>query len=1755
MKKWKKIKKSRLAAVLAGILVFGAGAAVLFNASSFNAVFEPEDYERFENENGEGYDSVAGDGEESDLADEQEDGQEHAQRDAQKALKVDEDESMDTDHPGLANQQNQAGDSRQEENPDAFELVDNKGTGGIDVRPGDGSGGNAAGSGKDPNGNEGNPAVPGGSGNFGQTNRPGGSGNPGISDRPDRPGRPDIPGKPVYPDIPDQPENPDIPVNWEEEQLKPRDPVQTEHGTLVRLSAVIHREYYPGDVFAGEDATVTAIFQQGGTSREITVPYGGEDGYSVQISTKNRGTHTATFTYRGVTARAQYEVIASGVSVCYLGRRDGRDYAVEFPGPIDVECSASLHPQSGGTVDLTDIHSRLIAYLGDSEIEQEFRNTADGNYKYVVFLKEKEGYLTTMISGFRYYSGGSLADDGGPYLYYPVSNWGALMRHIVGEVVEVPEGYKIVRSVTKEGDLNEYRGGQVLKQYTGSGTVLDVPMGVTEICLEGTQGNGKVTSMVLPESVSRIDFAGIARCLPELEAYGYKGPGAGSYQVIDGALYSRDGSTLISVPAGKTELKIPDTVTTIAENAFQNSRIRELTIPGTVTLLEEDCLKGFAGEVIRIEGGGDLKVSGDTGYAGKILFPDSAYDVLLKKGTAVFHSEKIAFGAMDENGKEIPDKTGLYRYDGNRRILTLRDEPDTLAGILPDRYGYYQVPEGITAIGEGAFAGADRLREIGIPDTVRELRAGSLALIDNVRRVLLSAEMTEVSPELFGDPAGGAKVPKIEICVPKEAYHAYLEKWSQALDPVYGRQTARGLLTVNDNTVFYENEAKYQRGSSGGREFYRLLEVYAQDQTAFRVKDQTTEIGDGAFAGCAMLEILYLPDTVSKVGDGAFAGCKNLQTITAKSSGLFPDHVFDSSDSSVKIYERGSRFVEFVYDEGIIYGKSADGSYTLIDVPTDRTEDVVVCRKTGYLNEEAFRDCVSINHIEIPDQGSLTEIGARCFENCRSIGEFDLTGAVRLEKVGEEAFRSCTGLRSLSLPECISEVGKGMCYDCISLEKVDARGLTRIGDEVFYNCAGLSGNGMLLGWDQITAIGDRAFACCTLISALPDMSSLQSLGIQAFFSCQRLTGVVLPETLTSMGEECFGECGALTQVTMNGKLTGISRYCFYGCRKLSKVEFGEQQQKALQLIGVQAFGQCSSLESLDLGAFPELKQMGERTFLGCEALITAKLPENLKKIPDYCFEDCRNLSILTLISDNVPEVGNAVFGDALSPYIHIWVKEGKLADYETAYTEKLDQLYGEGTAKKILGIIDDTKEVITGIVFEITDKGKILKEVTDAFRTAFEGTYSVPAETVRIETEAFLGCPNLTGVVLPDNSRISLGDRCFKACPSLQKADLCGSIPEWGEETFMDCTALQEVNIGRTGREEIPRIGTRAFKGCVGMSDRENALSISAPVSILGVECFADCANLQAVPVTDIARKSMEVIEDRAFAGCVSLTQFLTSAFTEIKTIGNYAFYNCDSLRNPSVPARVTSIGEGCFAECAGLSTVSFYCVLEEYPKDCFKNCPNLTRTGGVSGALKGLRRIGGGAYEGCTSLTTNTAWNLGKYSGLEEIGANAFRGCANMTDIELPATLRQIGQGAFDGLSSAVNMIFYSNEPPKIGSMNLGSMPAGFGIRVPDSQAENDNVYKAYLAVFAEMFGADKAYEILDSVSDGAKARNSADITPDGLDETGGADCTVLPWGQDDTVLSGSQDELKMQPEFQEESKEILEDDHTTVRTGDAGD
>ena len=84
------------------------------------------------------------------------------------------------------------------------------------------------------------------------------------------------------------------------------------------------------------------------------------------------------------------------------------------------------------------------------------------------------------------------------------------------------------------------------------------------------------------------------------------------------------------------------------------------------------------------------------------------------------------------------------------------------------------------------------------------------------------------------------------------------------------------------------------------------------------------------------------------------------------------------------------------------------------------------------------------------------------------------------------------------------------------------------------------------------------------------------------------------------------------------------------------------------------------------------------------------------------------------------------------------------------------------------------------------------------------------------------------------------------------------------------------------------------------------------------------------------------------------------------------------------IPGGVRKIGDGAFHGCTGLTSVV------------------------IPG---GVRKIGDGAFHGCTGLTSVVIPD-----SVTEIGCGAFRGCIGLTSVVIPDSVTEIGWNAFSG-------------------------------------------------------------------------------------------------------------------------------------------
>ena len=386
---------------------------------------------------------------------------------------------------------------------------------------------------------------------------------------------------------------------------------------------------------------------------------------------------------------------------------------------------------------------------------------------------------------------------------------GLFTRNVVDYISEVPDGYKIRRVTENEGTV-QYTADQVLEKYTGTDSVLTVPMGVTKVKLN--EKNTSVKTFAITQGVQEMDISSISENLPDLQEYQVADGDElhVDLSISDGILYSRDGKTLLSVPAGRKMWK-----------SRQPSQHWERDVS---MACQKDAVVTFKGENPPV-------LKGETGFSGTIKVADSRYDLICKNYMFAFGKECGNLVFETENGQK-----DLYTYDSEHSILLEKNGDGVLAAIPQKTHGEYTVPENVRSVGAGAFADCGFLTDIILGENVEELKENSMVLSGRVVSVTVQNPDLKITDHIFGTSGTDKVNLDLKIYVPGEDYERMLESWGSILDPIYGEGTARALLYTENSSYIYEDGAKYQQIFYRGK--YRLSSGAGLSDRQDRISDQ-----------------------------------------------------------------------------------------------------------------------------------------------------------------------------------------------------------------------------------------------------------------------------------------------------------------------------------------------------------------------------------------------------------------------------------------------------------------------------------------------------------------------------------------------------------------------------------------------------------------------------------------------------------------------------------------------------------------------------------------------------------------------------------------------------------------------------------------------------------------------------------------------------------------------------------------------------
>lgn len=413
----------------------------------------------------------------------------------------------------------------------------------------------------------------------------------------------------------------------------------------------------------------------------------------------------------------------------------------------------------------------------------------------------------------------------------------------------------------------------------------------------------------------------------------------------------------------------------------------------------------------------------------------------------------------------------------------------------PPRKGEtYEVPSGVVAIGDYAFADCDELTALTLPKNLISIGEGAFYNCRNLQTLTLPDSVKTIGNYAFSDCS---QLQSISL--------------------------PHGITTIQCGT------------------FYNCHKL-----TAVRIPSSVTSIDYGAFYGCSALVSIALPPSLTTIGDHAFFGCQALSSITIPNS---------TASIGISAFNACSRLQRFEVAEGNECYCTADGvlfsrgMQSLVSCPNGKVGVYAIPQGVQEIGYYAFAYCSRLTAIHIPS--SVTNVPPGAFLNCQSLESFgvspdngnyqatdgllytkndetlisypggrigpckipnsvlaigdyafcgvkltDITIPDGVQTIGENAFNGCPALQSISLPNSIRTICDGAFYGCPSLEKITIPlGTASIGEDAFSHCGKLNGVYCLQNTGTME-VSDSAFigiaSSATLYVPQGEMESLRN---------------------------------------------------------------------------------------------------------------------------------------------------------------------------------------------------------------------------------------------------------------------------------------------------------------------------------------------------------------------------------------------------------------------------------------------------------------------------------------------------------------------------------------------------------------------------------------------------------------------------------------------------------------------------------------
>lgn len=600
-----------------------------------------------------------------------------------------------------------------------------------------------------------------------------------------------------------------------------------------------------------------------------------------------------------------------------------------------------------------------------------------------------------------------------------------------------------------------------------------------------------------------------------------------------------NGTTLTKYLGTDTFVSIPDTVTTISDEAFSgNETLTSIEIPGSVTTIAYNAFKNCTALTSVIIPDSVTKIGPGAFEGCTALTSVEIGENVSSWGTGVFtNCDSLAKVSIDSDNEYLTYYNGAI-YNGNMTMLYQ---------VLPARDGEnYVMPDTVKDIDAYAFWNLKNTKNVKVSSAVGSIPKYAMTNMGTVENVVIQNATSAIGEKAFANNTALK-----QVAVPSSVTNIDKKAFSGSSNvKLFTTKSSAADTFGKDNKIEVVYESAYPTD-------------FMDSNAGLEEKPNVGENGNGnAGNGNEATTVADAPvqTTEQAVSEETVADEEPESEPGSNSGYIHPLDVPESDDVIGKtVIVAGQAVVLSNNREEKVYG-IPDGVHA--EIEAEEQSETAESESQGASDESNVNNSISVSYTkeeskETDEQNNET-IPQRKFYKQKSLTNYEISETIN--SIGRLAFAE-SGLKKIEIPKSVTEIEYGAFMSCADLaDVVIPDTVSNIGTKAF------EGTPWLKNWmagesgsedGDFLIVGDGILLAYRGNQAhveIPD--GVKQIGSEVFKEHTEIVDVAVPASVTKICAEAFRNCSSLTGLTGCKGLKTVIRGAFYGTQ-ISETDFTE----------------------------------------------------------------------------------------------------------------------------------------------------------------------------------------------------------------------------------------------------------------------------------------------------------------------------------------------------------------------------------------------------------------------------------------------------------------------------------------------------------------------------------------------------------------------------------------------------------------------